>query len=443
MNDRKPHSNQEIHLAPERHHLGFWAKLGGGALTFAILIHLIVLLIGAIWIFQVIREPEPIVDFIPSGGGGGDRSASTKVNTKKRAQITPTTNVKRVFVEGSTSSYSIPDPGENFGAMATLTSLSTGGMTGGMGGSGSGNGFGKGFGSGMGTGRGMSKLFGLIPETMGKRCSKDDRLQRLTENGGTPACEDAVMNGLRWLKANQKPNGSWGDAHSTAMTGLALLAYFGHCETTASEEFGDSCLKAIVYLVDLGMKNNGKIGTNFSAQPFCYEHAIATYALAEATTFSKDLKHTVPNLKEVTEKAGQFIIDNQADQGAWAYGYKKSGGDVSVAGWQIQALKACSHTGLKYRNMIPCINKGLAYLATCQNDNGGFGYNGKNPVGGLNYWSLTGVGMLCHQMWGKGTSEVRMGAKYIIKNTRFEYTGEYCDLYAHYYESQAMIQRGG
>ena len=74
------------------------------------------------------------------------------------------------------------------------------------------------------------------------------------------------------------------------MTGLALLAYFGHCETPDSLEFGDSCLKGIVYLVNVGMQNNGKLGTDQSAQPFCYEHGIGTYALAEATTFCKDLK---------------------------------------------------------------------------------------------------------------------------------------------------------
>jgi hypothetical protein len=227
------------------------------------------------------------------------------------------------------------------------------------------------------------------------------------------------------------------------MTGLALLAYFGHCETTTSEEFGESCLKAITYLVNLGMQNNGRIGTDMSAQPFCYEHAIATYALAEATTFCKDLKPELPNLKEITEQAGQFIIDNQSTNGAWAYGYNKSaGGDVSVVGWQIQALKACSHTGIKFRGMTPCINKGLDYLVTCQNDNGGFGYNGPGgPAGNHEYFTLTGVGMLCNQMWDKNKAAVRKGASYVLKNTKFDYNGECCDLYGHYYESQAMIQR--
>jgi len=447
MNDTENYNPDELIPIPTDRRLGFWTKLGGGALTFAILIHVIVLLIGAIWIFQIIREPEKKIDFMPGGGGGGGaRGVETKVQQKKRAQITPNTNVKRVFAEGAASSYQIPDPGDQFGEMAKLSSLTGGGMTGGLGGTGTGKGFGSGSGSGMGDGKGIGKLFGLIPETMGKRCSPQDRAQRLKDNGGTPACEEAVLKGLRWLKANQKPDGSWGDANQVAMTGLALLAYFGHCETPpSSEEFGESCLKGITYLVDVGMKNNGKLGAEQSAQPFCYEHGIGTYALAEAATFYKDIKDPrleVPNLMEITKKAGQFIIDNQSESGAWAYGYAKTGGDSSVVGWQVQALKACDHTGLKFRGMQSAIKKSHAFLATCQAENGGYGYNGPTSAAPP-YFTLTGVGMLCHQMWDKGKgSNMTKAAKYILENSTFDFkTG--ANLYAHYYESQAMMQRGG
>jgi hypothetical protein len=311
-----------------------------------------------------------------------------------------------------------------------------------LGGGGSGTGFGKGTaaGDGAGLGGGVNKIFGLIPESMRKRCSREDRLQRLADNGGTPACEDAVLKSLRWLKSQQNSNGSW-PGNSTAMTGLVLLAYFGHCETPLSEEFGDSCMKGIVYLVNLGMKNKGRI----SDSP--YEHAIATYALGEAATFCKEGKIEVPNLMAVTEKAGQFIIDNQNKNGGWAYLYVKEGGhtDTSVAGWQLQALKACSHTNIKYKGLISCISKGLRYMGDCQNKNGGFGYETLNsPAGGGTYFTLTGVGVLCHQMWDKGNSmEVSKGVRYIKENTKFDWNTEDSDLYCHYYESQAMMQAGG
>jgi hypothetical protein len=279
---------------------------------------------------------------------------------------------------------------------------------------------------------------------MSKRCDKNDRLKRIADNGGTPACEDAVVKGLRWLKAQQNADGSWDGPSKVAMTGLALLAYFGHCETPASEEFGDSCLKAIIYLVGVGMKNDGKLADNFAKQSWCYEHGIGTYALGEAMTFCKEINQEVPYLAEVTEKAGQFIIDNQNVNGGWAYSYVMTGGhtDMSVVGWQIQALKACSHTGIRYKGRSACLNNAFKYIAFCQNEGGGYGYTGPNSKNG-DYFSLTGVGMLCNQMWDKGKGpETRKAAKYLIENTKFNYKGK-ADLYAHYYESQAMMQSGG
>ncbi len=423
-----------------------WNKLGGGPLMFAAIFHLILLIIGAFWIFQIIREPEKKVDFLPPGGGGGERGAEQKVAQKKRAQITPTTNVKRVFAQNAQSTFSIPEQGDDFGQMSTLSSLSGGGLSGGLGGTGNGKGFGKGNGNGAGMGNGMGtgKLFGLIPESMRKRCSKEDRLQRLKDNGGTPACEEAVVKGLRWLKNTQNSDGSWGDDNRAAMTGFALLAYFGHCETPVSDEFGESCMRGIVYLVDLGSKNDGRMASNFTANSWPYEHAIATYALGEASTFCKEGKIEVPQLLEVAQKAGQFIIDNQNKNGGWAYLYATEEGhtDVSVVGWQLQALKACEHAGFRLDRMKVAVNQGLEYIAGCQDDSGGYGYTGKSTEAG--YFTLTGVGMLCNQVWDKGArAEVRKAAKYVMENSKFEYNGEFADLYGHYYESQAMMQRGG
>jgi len=142
-----------------------WGKIGGGPLTVAVLLHVILLILAAVWIFQIIHPPEKTVDFMPAGGGGGERGAQYNVQQKKRAQIAPSTNVKRVFAEGSISHFSIPDPGNDFGEMSPQTSLAGGGLSGGLGGSGLGSGFGKGSGSGAGSalgGAGNGKLFGPL-----------------------------------------------------------------------------------------------------------------------------------------------------------------------------------------------------------------------------------------------------------------------------------------
>ena len=286
-----------------------------------------------------------------------------------------------------------------------------------------------------------------IPPELQKRCSKQDRLQRLAATGGTPACEDAVEKGLEWIKATQSSDGSWGNSNKPAMTGFALLAYLGRCETPRSEKYGESCLRAIVYLVDLGMKQNGSLAANFASQSGPYEHAIATYAIAEAATFCKQFDIAIPNLPEVTRMAGQLIIDNQNENGGWAYSYAKGAGahtDLSVVAWQLQALKACLHSGLEFSNLTRSANRGLEYVAKLQNAKGGFGYNSPNSQHAGGYFSLTGAGVLSLQMWGKGNhAAVRQGARYIETESEFDYNNETADLYGHYYEAQAMLNRGG
>lgn len=452
--------HQDFYAHPiQKQRVGFWEKIGGGSLSIAILVHIILGIAGLLIIFKYASPPEKTVDFMPpggGGGGGGERGMEYEVKKKKQTQITPSTNVKRVFAQGASSNFAIPDPGESFGEMSTLSAITGGGMSGGLGGAGNGSGFGGGKGGGRGNGNGFGfggagggKLFGLIPEQMRKRCSAEDRLQRLKENGGTPECETAVLKGLQFLKASQNSDGSWGDSRKVANTGLALLAYFGHCETPISEEFGDSCLRGIVYLVNVGLKDTaGRMATEYASQSWCYEHAIATYALGEATTFCRDLKITdVPKLEEVTQKAGDYIIANQNASGGWAYSYERSEGhsDVSVTGWHVQALKACEHSGMRFNGMSGSIQSALRYIDKCQDDKGGgYGYNGTAPAGDMTYYSLTGVGMLCNQMWDKGGKNgVRKAAKYLVANSKFEYNGANCDLYGHYYESQAMMQSGG
>src|SRR5918993_468099 len=73
----------------------FWSKLGGGPLMFAALFHIILLMIGAFWIFQIVREKE--VSFMPPGGQSGERSAEHKVQSRQRVQISQNSHVPRII----------------------------------------------------------------------------------------------------------------------------------------------------------------------------------------------------------------------------------------------------------------------------------------------------------------------------------------------------------
>lgn len=286
-----------------------------------------------------------------------------------------------------------------------------------------------------------------VPNGSRQRCSKQERLARLNEHGGGLEVEEAVVRALRWMKERQNSDGSWGDKHKVGMTGIALLAYLGHCETPASEEFGESCLQALVYLIGVGMKGGGKLATDTGDKHWPYEHAIATYALAEAYSFGRIMGYSIPNHENVLGEAGMWIIEHQHGSGGWDYAYDMSGsrgGDLSIAAWHIQALKACKVSGLEFPGMQGVIRSALKYVGAKQGAHGGFGYTGVRPVASAGHHSLTGAGVLAYQMWGKGgRGEVRKGARYIISKARLDYNGSDCDLYAHYYHSQAMMQRGG
>ncbi len=450
MDTQTPHSSA-AHLEVSQGRLTWWRKIGGASLSIALVFHVLLMLAGGYWIFKV-RQPVEPDGFLPRGDGANTSDTGKTLVKRDQSRSRQSQNiamgeVQRIVAAGSFSEFI---PSDMSGVVNSISGLPTfGGNSTAMGGF-PGNGKPGGAGDG-GNGpniAGIHKrpLFEMVPQTMRKRCSKEDRLQRIRESGGTPGCEDAVVKALQWLMANQNPDGSWGSSNKVAMTGLALLGYFGHCENPASIEYGESCLKGITFLVNSGLRDDGRLATHLSANHWPYEHAIATYALAEAVTFCRGIRFDVPYLTDITAKAGQLIIDNQHENGGWAYLYAQSGGhtDVSVTGWQIQALKACSHTGIRFKGMNGCVSEGLAYIRERQNEAGGYGYTGKEAAGGLAYCSLSGVGMLCQQMWNKGGgADVRKAAKYVLANTRFDYNSERCDLYAHYYESQAMMQSGG
>ncbi|MGC4016634.1 MAG: hypothetical protein QM755_19270 [Luteolibacter sp.] len=146
----------------------FWKKLGGGSLSISIIVHAILLMIGVVWIFQVIPNKDPDPDFMPKGGGGGSPGVKEISNKKQRATMT-TPNTPRMAAKGATSSFTLPEP-DQASAMSSVGSLSAGGLSGGLGGSGSGGGrgdgqgrgFGNGMGPGLGGGGGSMSPFGMI-----------------------------------------------------------------------------------------------------------------------------------------------------------------------------------------------------------------------------------------------------------------------------------------
>jgi hypothetical protein len=292
--------------------------------------------------------------------------------------------------------------------------------------SGFGSGFGSGSGSGMGGGVGIT-----LPRILSGRCDPFERMRRLEQAGGSEECEKAVVAALKWLAATQNPDGSWGTQFKGAMTGLALLAFLGHCETPTSGQFQQTVRKAIDYLVGLG---GGKLATS-SGNPWAYEHGIATYALAEAYTMTRE-EPIIP----VLQRAVGVIVGGQSDEGGWVYGYNSADIDMSVTGWQVQALRAAQLTGLNIGGVEEAIVKAAKGIREMAAADGHFKYRHRGTGGGRK--TLTGAGLLSLLYLKEGSSqEVRNGFKALLE----AYDGDRYDtaaFYAWYYNTQACFQRG-
>ena len=451
-----PNEYHAVELPEKRE--GYWRKLGGGSLTISIVLHLVVIIGAILWIMeQTLLTKEEPPQFLPGGGGGGGGGEQAMAQKKQRAISQSTPKVRISAAVANADSISLPDSTSTLTNLSSLATATLGGAgigSGQGGGQGTGNGTGVGSGVGSGWGNGFGAGFIALPKLYASRCSPAERANKMKQNGGSEACEEAVKKGLDWLVKKQNADGSWGSGHKAGMTGFALLAYLGHCETPDSVKYGETVMKGIIYLIDLGRnQKEQRFDGIFSTQPqvvtSTYEHGIATYALGEMYSFAKTGNKPLPGLREGFEKGVAIIIEKQAPGGAWGYkeglGYNAdSGNDLSLTGWQFQAIKAAKHTNLKINGLTKTINKVEGYLKSKQTPDGGFGNADRSA--GYNQWNLTGAALLGLQTLGSGNSgAVNKGIRWLMDETKKEplswNKGAY--LYTWYYNTQAMFQKGG
>jgi len=147
----------------------FWQKLGGEGLTISLIIHLVLILIAAIWVIStvtdsVIKDPD---SFSTGQGGGaaGDKAKQFKTRAQPKNPKSMAKNAARITSKSSTAAISLPDL-----PTSSVASLNTGMMGGGSSkgfGGGSGGGIGSGMGVGRGNGRNFVSLFGAKVGTNG------------------------------------------------------------------------------------------------------------------------------------------------------------------------------------------------------------------------------------------------------------------------------------
>jgi hypothetical protein len=392
----------------------------------SMIFHSIIVAFAATYV--VIRATEP-PEFVAEGGDGlisatddltpPPETPSDAVPTEQVAPTAPNINSPTIDViqtTSSTSSFKVAPTQVNVKINTNAADLSkaTGNIA-----------------------KGISGGLGNLPGSMRGRVGTG-RAKAMEQNKMKTATEMAVLKGLRWLQANQNADGSWGDSNKGAMTGFGLLCVLGHGETPESQEFGLTVNKAVQWILDNGTKHEGRLHmANSFNQPGVYEHGICAYALGEYYTMTQD-----DRVKELFKQAIGYIVQGQGPGGGWMYSYDKTADDLSVGGWQIQALKAAHLSKLDIYGVDQALDKAIAYIERVKGPKGGYGYRGPEDR-----YSLTGVGILCQLFWKGERGSLRKGMEWLLDETEkskpVKYKSEHADLYAWYYHTQACLMFGG
>lgn len=278
----------------------------------------------------------------------------------------------------------------------------------------------------------MTEAVRFLPTTFvgRERGKRGEVLREYVGDGPTGVrSEKALLKALRWLKEHQEADGSWSpQQYPEAMTGLALMAFLGHDETHRSEEFGPTVMKAMQWLTNT-MLAKGKPGRG-------YCHGIATYALAEAYGMTG-----LPFVKPAMDKGLAMILDGQQPRGGFDYNFARGERwDLSVAAWQLQALKAGYVSGSAVPGLAEGMRKGIEFVKTVAYKDGRFGY----AAPGNGSLGMQGAGTLCLQLLGEArSSEARICAE----QTLAPFVPEWKDsgnhpCYAWYYVNQALFHHG-
>ena len=311
---------------------------------------------------------------------------------------------------------------------------------------------------------------GLLPMPLGSSSpaqyqlrSKEQRGQALRQFGGSQESEAAVDLALKWLASIQDAKGFWdGDAYGagkvavegginrefagrdadTGLTALSVLAFLGKQNTLEEGEYSANVTQALHWLVEQQGKNSqgidGYLGGNAAEIAGMYSHAIATFAIAEAYAMTKDQTQS-EFLLEPLEKAVGFTLQCQLEDGGWRYKRgQQGGGDMSIFGWQLMALKSAQAAGLE----IP--------VATRQKMNTFLQQRGLGKSGGLAAYrpnerpsvAMTAESLFCKQMLGLSREHpsCHEAVNFLLTNPP---NRQSLNLYTWYYSTLAMFQYGG
>jgi hypothetical protein len=183
----------------------------------------------------------------------------------------------------------------------------------------------------------------------------------LLQTGGDESTEAAVEAALRFLAADQRPDGSWDPATSgagretltlgtdrkqagrratTGLTGLALLSMLGAGNTHQQGPLADNVRRGLTYLI-LNQKPDGSMAGDAEIYEATYCHGMAALAMCEAAAMTGD-----PSATASAAAAVRYTMALQhPSTGGWRY-VRGDPGDLSQLGWQAMVLQSGRAAGV-------------------------------------------------------------------------------------------------
>lgn len=255
----------------------------------------------------------------------------------------------------------------------------------------------------------------------------------LKAGGGSAASEAAVARGMVWLARKQKADGSWqfdglSSGDRVAATGMALLPFLAAGQTHKphkDNKYQKTVDSGVKYLTT-ALRPTG----TFTGSSGMYSHAIATLALCELLGMTGDRAR----LHGPAQKAVNYIVEAQGEDGSWGY-VAKQNGDTSIVGWQIQALQSarlCRDITVP-KVTLERAKKFLDAVADPSKKHT-YGYSDRSPR-----LSLTPVGLLCRYYgdgWGPNTPGMAAGVKWFMDRQMPK--DDSFDMYYYYYATQVV-----
>lgn len=302
-------------------------------------------------------------------------------------------------------------------------------------------------------GRGIGALTGLgAAGLVWRTLAQEGRDSALARDMITPATQEAITRGLKYLADNQQGNGSWGSmgfAGNTGVTGLGALAMMASGSQPGRGPHGAHVTRAINYILDQEQRMGPANEQSFLSAPGgghgpMYAHGFATLALAEAHGMISQPERR-RRVREVLGRAVTLIVRSQNREGGWRYTPGSADADISVTICQIMALRAARDAGVAVPGEVA--ERCITYVKECQDKgSGGFRYQrGGGPTG----FARTAAGVVA--LYSAGLyegEEVDKGLEFMMKHKPGEDRGfggepEFHYFYGHYYAAQAMWIAGG